>query len=127
MNKPAKLSETELEVMEVMWNQKPPVTVSHLLQIFKEEKGWKTSTLSTLLARLMEKGYLTKTLLGKVNQYTPIITRQQHQNLTTRAFLEDVHRGSVKSFLASLADDELTNQELEELKTWFQQKYEEKP
>ena len=113
--------------MEVMWNQKPPVTVSHLLQIFKEEKGWKTSTLSTLLARLMEKGYLTKTLLGKVNQYTPIITRQQHQNLTILAFLEDVHRGSVKSFLASLADNGLTNQELEELKTWFQQKYEEKP
>ena len=56
-----KLSETEAELMQVIWECDHPVTSSELLRIFAEEKGkqWKGQTISTFLSRLVDKGVLS--------------------------------------------------------------------
>ncbi|MFC7678343.1 BlaI/MecI/CopY family transcriptional regulator [Paenibacillus sp. GCM10028914] len=116
-----RLSETEMEVMEVIWQKSTPVTVSMLLESF-EEKGWKTSTMSTLLKRLIEKGFLTKTLNGKVNYYHTTLTMEQYRKLETQSFLNRLYKGKVKNFITALVnDDEFNQKDIAELKEWFKQ------
>ncbi len=114
-----RLSETELEVMEVIWGVTPPVTVSQLLDIF-ESKGWKTSTVSTILKRLIEKGFLTKSMNGKVNYYDPVLTLDEYKKHETQSLLKRLYNGKVKNFIAALVDDEeLSREDIDELKDWF--------
>jgi len=122
MKKLGRLSETEMEVMEVIWGVAAPVTVAQLLDIFKS-KGWKTSTLSTILKRLIEKGYLTKSMIGKVNYYDPVLTLDEYKKHETQSFLSRLYNGKVKNFIASLVDDdELSRDDIAELKEWFARK-----
>ncbi|GAA0370940.1 BlaI/MecI/CopY family transcriptional regulator [Bacillus horti] len=117
-----KLSETEMEVMEVIWKEGTPVTVSKLLDIF-EDKDWKTSTMSTLLKRLIEKGFLTKTLDGKVNYYHTSVTMEQYRKIETQTFLNRLYNGKVKNFITALVnDDEFSKKDIAELREWFKQK-----
>ena len=118
-----KLSETELEVMLVIWGMAAPVTVSHALEVFAQRRGWKTSTLSTILDRLIEKGFLTKTLKGKANLYTPALTEDAYKEYETRMFLSSMHNGSLKSFIATLANGTgLSTEEVADIRTWFFEK-----
>jgi len=122
MKKLGRLSETEMEVMEVIWGVAASVTVAQLLDIF-ESKGWKTSTLSTILKRLIEKGYLTKSMIGKVNYYDPVLTLDEYKKHETQSFLSRLYNGKVKNFIASLVDDdELSRDDIAELKEWFARK-----
>ncbi|MCC3376337.1 BlaI/MecI/CopY family transcriptional regulator [Cohnella sp. REN36] len=121
-----KLSETELEIMEVIWELSSPVTVARLLEVF-ESKGWKTSTMSTLLNRLIEKGFLVKSMSGKANYYEPALTWQAYQKSETQSFLSRLYKGKVKNFIASLADEnELSQEDLAELKEWFRREEDKK-
>lgn len=122
MKKLGRLSETELEVMEVVWAATSSVTVNQLLDIF-QSKDWKTSTISTLLKRLIEKGFLTKSMEGKVNYYTPIVTLEEYKKIETHSFLKRLYNGKAKNFLAALVDDEeLSSDDIKELKEWFNRK-----
>lgn len=117
-----RLSETEMEVMEVIWELGMPVTVAQLLDLF-DSKGWKTSTVSTILKRLIEKGFLTKSMSGKVNYYDPALTLQEYKKYETKTFLNRLYNGKVKNFIASLVDDEeLSQKDITELKEWFARK-----
>lgn len=122
MKKLGRLSETELEVMEVIWELAAPVTVAQLLDRF-DSKDWKTSTVSTLLKRLIDKGFLTKSMNGKVNFYEPALTWSEYKKYETETFLHRLYNGKVKNFIAALVDnDELSQDDISELKEWFSRK-----
>lgn len=117
-----KLSETEMEVMEVIWDLATPVTVKQLLDIF-DSKDWKTSTVSTILKRLIDKGFLTKSMNGKVNFYEPALTWSEYKKYETQTFLHRLYNGKVKNFIAALVDNnELSQDDIAELKEWFVRK-----
>ena len=117
-----KISESEMEVMRVIWASGGPVTSAQLQSALGAEKAWKATTLLTFLARLCEKGLLTAKRDGKSNVYCPLVTEKEYKRAETRTFLNEVHQGSLKSFIAALADEELSREELAELKEWFEQK-----
>ncbi|MFL1675664.1 BlaI/MecI/CopY family transcriptional regulator [Paenibacillus dendritiformis] len=117
-----RLSETEMEVMEVIWGLETSATVNQIMEIFKN-KDWKTSTLSTILKRLIEKGFLTKSMSGKVNYYNPALTLSEYKKYETQSFISRLYNGKVKNFIATLVDDdELSHEDLAELKDWFARK-----
>jgi len=121
MKKLGRLSETEMEVMQAIWECATPVTVAALLAIFEESKGWKTSTLSTILSRLIDKGYLTKKMEGKVNYYNPTLSAEEFNRHEATSLLTNRYGGNVKNFVAALVDDDaITQEDIRELKQWFQ-------
>ncbi|TDF95448.1 BlaI/MecI/CopY family transcriptional regulator [Paenibacillus piri] len=122
MEKLGRLSETELEIMEVIWKFAEPVTVTQLVEIF-EGRDWKTSTVSTMLKRLIDKGFLTKSMSGKVNYYEPVLSWSEYKKYETQTFLHRLYNGKVKNFIAALVDnDELNQDDIAELKDWFSRK-----
>lgn len=114
-----KLSETEMEVIKQIWELGNPVTVSQLMELFNN-KDWKTSTMSTILKRLIEKGFLTKLMKGKVNYYNTTLTLDEYKKYETKTLLNRLYNGNVKNFIAAMVDDEGFNKkDIDELKNWF--------
>jgi len=112
-----RLAKTEQEVMREVWMMGPPITVARLLEIFAARRGWKISTLSTILDRLVAKNFLSKVMGGKANLYTPLISERDYKERETRAFLESVHQGSVSSFVAALVNNnKITKEELADIR-----------
>jgi len=125
-----KLSETEMEVMQIIWESAHPITSSELLDIFAKKKGkeWKGQTIATFLARLIEKGVLTSTRKhGRTNMYSPCISPEEYHSKEAKSLLEKLYEGSVKNFLATLYDGkELSKDEVTELRRWFAEKVDKK-
>jgi len=120
MNKLGRLSDVEMEVMQTIWGLPSPVTVAQLLNIFEDSKGWKTSTISTMLERIIAKGFLRKELTGKTNYYSVIASLEDYQKQEGRNILSTLYGGSIKNFVAALADGENISQaDVAELREWF--------
>lgn len=123
MREAPSLSGAELSVMQKIWEIGREVTAGELVQALSGERGWKIQTVNTFLTRLMAKGMLTCHKQGTQNHYAIAVTQEQYRAFKTRAFLKEVHGGSMKSFFAALNDQGMVSaQELEELKTWLSQR-----
>ncbi|EHB62769.1 MULTISPECIES: BlaI/MecI/CopY family transcriptional regulator [Paenibacillus] len=124
MNQVQKLSDTEMELMEVIWECTPPVTSTELLALFAERgKEWKAQTISTFLSRLVDKGALTATRHGRTNKYTPRISPEDYKLMETQQVLDGLYQGSVKNLISALYDgDKLSDEDIAELKQWFSEK-----
>jgi predicted transcriptional regulator len=73
MKKVYKTSDSEMEIMKVIWESGAPVTVARLLDIFEDRK-WKAQTMATFLTRLADKGLISINRQTRPNLYTPAIT-----------------------------------------------------
>ena len=119
MKQAQKISDAEMEVMRAIWKAGEPVT-SGQVQEALADKGWKTTTVCTFLARLTAKGLLKTEKAGRGYRYAPQMTEKEYRELETREFLKEVHGGSLKSFFAVLSGgEELTADDIQELKDWL--------
>ena len=119
-----KISETELELMEVIWESNLPITSNELLKSFYDKgKKWKPQTISTFLSRLVEKNFLLASKNGRSNIYTPCISKEDYKLFETQSVLNSIHQGSVKNMLSALYDgDKLSDDDIDELKQWFSER-----
>jgi len=119
-----KISETELELMEVIWECNLPITSNELLSSFNDKgKEWKPQTISTFLSRLVEKNFLVASKNGRSNIYTPRISKEDYKLSETQNVLNNIHQGSVKNMLSALYDgDKLSDDDIDELKQWFSER-----
>jgi len=116
-----RLSETEVLIMNEVWQLGGEVKVSHLLSLFEDSKCWKTSTLSTILNRLIDKGFLTKELSGKANIYRATLTLTEYKNHETKTFMARIHGNNIKSFIAALTEGgiDITGEDIAEIRKWL--------
>lgn len=125
MNKFQKLSDTEMELMLIIWELNKEVTSAELLDIFEKEKGkkWSGQTISTFLSRMIEKCVLTSNKIGRTNYYKAIVTIDEYRQKEAEGILNDMYKGSVKSFLSALYyGKKINKEEINELKEWFSKK-----
>ena len=126
MSKLGRLSEVEMEVMQTIWAMTEPVTVARVQEMFEQKKSWKTSTVATMLERIIAKGFLSKEMRGKVNYYTVTATLNDYRKTEWRNLLSSLFSGSIKSFMAALADEkEISKDELAELRKWLHESFRE--
>lgn len=122
MDRLAKISDAELEVMHVLWNNDNTATSAFIHQQLSQEKAWKLNTVITFLSRLTDKGYVKadKKGRGKPSQYMAVITEEKYKQLETHMLLDVVHKGSVKSLMAALCEEQqMSGEEIQKMKEWF--------
>ena len=113
----AKISASEVEVLEVLWQAAEPLPVGPIRRRLEEEQGWDGSTVKTLLRRLCEKGAV-EAEKREVFYYRPILTRQEYQAWSTSSLIDKVYRGSAKDLVAALVErSQLSAQDLEDLRS----------
>lgn len=114
-----KLSDAELEIMKIIWENPEETTLfSYLMEeLAAQGKPCQKNTLIVLLSRLVGKGYLGATKIGRHNEYTPLISETAYQRAQTQHFIDKVYEGSVKGLVTNLiTGDLLTEEEYEELR-----------
>ena len=113
----AKISGSELEVMEVLWGAGVPLPISAVRSELEEQRGWDGSTIKTLLRRLCEKGAV-EAEKREVFYYRPVISREDYQRWSTRSLIDRVYQGSAGALVASLVrGKQLTEDDLRELRS----------
>ena len=114
------LSESEMEVMRVIWASPSPVTSGEMLERFSA-KGWKIQTVSTFLTRLVEKGALKIEKRGRGNLYSPALTPEEYRRREARSVINTMYGGSMLDFMAAFyGGGHADKLEIEELRRWFE-------
>lgn len=114
------MSESEMQVMRILWDSPEPVISAQVIEQLSHSKQWKPSTVWTFLGRLVEKGYITAKKVGKRSFYSPALSEAQYREAQTKHFLDSVHGGSMQSFFAALSGGTmLSADDLAELKKWL--------
>lgn len=108
-----RLPEAELEIMLIIWDAEDAVSSTYILERFREQRNWALPTLMTVLTRLVKKGYLNCTKIGRNNSYTPVITGEEYYQYEIGLILSKVFKGSFEHMAKSLIDGKcITKDEL---------------
>lgn len=122
MNSFKEVSETELEIIEVLWQEDGPRTFAWLLDHFNDnyEKQWRRQTLSTYLLRLSKKGLVSSQNIGRTSEYRPAMTRNEYEHAKAQSVLNSSYSGSIRNFMTALYDGKsVSPKEMSELKHWL--------
>ena len=112
------ISESELEILGVLWEKGEPMAFGELLKGFNAKTGrdWKKQTLGTFLIRMQYKGQV-EAFGGTRKQYQPCISREKYVKEVSRKFLDKYYEGSFAEMFAALSGgDELDREKTGELK-----------
>lgn len=120
-NKIRRLPDTELEVMQAIWDCVPPVSRADIETKIYDNHPMAETTLQTLLSRLTEKSFLTVQILKRKKYYTPLVSRQEYQISQSKSFFQKVYRGNLSAFANALCEGGLTKEELAELRTLLEE------
>ena len=124
MKKFKEMSETEQEIMEVLW-ESAPKTLTELRDLFANQRGkvWKPQTLATFMYRLEEKELIIWEQRGRARYYSPALTKAEYEGAKAKTLLDTLFKGSLRSFMAALYDgDALSEQDIAEMKEWVESK-----
>ncbi len=100
------LSDTELEIMKIVWGNPEKITLFTYIMdgLAARGKPCQKNTLIVLLSRLM-------------NEYTTLISEEEYRTAQTKNFLDKIYEGSAKGLVSNLImGDLLADEEYEELK-----------
>ena len=110
-----RLPDSELAVMQAVWQCTPPVSRTDLEEMLHSQYPMAQTTLLTLLTRLAEKGFLAVEKQGRSNAYKPLISRDSYLADQSRRFVDQLCGGNISLFASALCDSGLSKEELEEL------------
>jgi predicted transcriptional regulator len=107
----------ELEVIQIIWHNKDPITSSKVLHELQTKRTWGLPTLMTVLARLVEKGYLRCEKRGRNNYYYALIQEDEYKLAESRSLIERLFNNSFKNFASAFySGEKIDKKELAELK-----------
>lgn len=109
------ITESEWKVMEILW-EASPLTLREILIRLDGKTRWSTTTVRTLIVRLMDKGAVEADKSIANFKYAPLIEKEICQKQETRNFLDKVFNGSMGMLVSTLVkESQLSDEEREEL------------
>ena len=114
-----KISESELEVMKLLWQAGDALSVTEIRESLQRTKGWEATTVKTLVSRLVNKGVLRQEKRN-VYYYSPLISEREYNAWATDDLIRRLYNGSARDLVAALVHSEgLTQSDLDELRAMF--------
>ena len=112
-----RISETEWEIMRVVWAQSPVTAADIIDQLSKADPTWHPVTAKTLLNRLVKKGALGSDLDGRAYVYKALVKERDCVNAVSSSFLERVFDGSLSTMVAHFVEHrKLSAKQVKELR-----------
>lgn len=102
MDRDAKLSDAELELMAVLW-ARAPLAASEIIASAPEKRDWSATTVKTMLARLVEKGALKAEPDGRRFLYSPLVEQGAVAAEQAGRLLDRLFGGRLSPLVAQLA------------------------
>lgn len=114
------LGEAELEIMQVIWKSKVPVTSNFILKELQGRRKWQLSTLMTSLSRLEAKGFVDCDRSTGNNLYVSSILENEYKTKESRHFLEKLYDNSIQNMVTTLYGNKaLQSSDIDELRKFL--------
>ena len=109
-----KIFESEYRFCLILWEHEP-VKSSELVNLCKEQLGWKPTTTYTVIKKIEAKGYIKRTDPGFI--CVSLISKKDVCESETQGLIDKLFGGSRKALFSALLEDEkLTQDEIDELR-----------
>ena len=107
-----KIFESEYRFCRILWEHEP-VKSGELVQLCREQLGWKPTTTYTVIRRLSERGVVK----NENAVVSSLISKEQAQASRLDEMVEETFQGSMPAFIAAFSRSrKLTRDEVEQLK-----------
>ena len=117
-----RISETEWEIMRVLWAAAPRSAAEVIEALASKDPSWHPKTIKTFLTRLVNKGALDYRKEGRAYLYIPLVTEKECVDAASESFLDRVFGGSLKPMLAHFVEQKkLSAKEIQDLKKLLDQ------
>lgn len=115
-----KLSDSEFEIMKVLWSQEAPMTSNEILDRVKDRYDWKLAGLMTFLARMVDKGYVYCDRSTRTNYYSAVVSQDEYKFQESETFLEKLYDSSATNLIAHLCKGKkISKKEITELRDYL--------
>lgn len=115
-----KLSDSEFEIMKVLWGRDTPMTSNEILTELKGQYDGKLAALMTFLARMADKGYVSCDRSTRTNYYSALISQKEYQVQESRTLLEKLYDNSATKMIAQLCKtNSISQKEIVELREYL--------
>lgn len=120
-----KLNSTELQIMKYLWKIEKGF-MKEIVEQFPQPAPAYT-TISTLLGRMVDKGYIGFNKMGRDKQYFPVLKKNEYFSVQVKDMVSNFFNNSTSQFASFFTKNaEFTVEELEELQKLIQKKMTEK-
>lgn len=111
-----RIPDAELLVMQTVWDAPATLSIKQIIQKLQENGSqWGTSTIRTLLDRLVKRNYLAVAKQGSERYYAVLVDEQTYLKQVTSGFLSQHYKNSLFRLVSTLADGRLSQEELQNL------------
>lgn len=118
-----KISETEWEVMQVLWASSPLAAEDIIARLAEQDDGWHPKTAKTLLNRLVKKKALGFEKAGRAYLYHPLVNEAECVKAASDSFLDRVFGGSLTPMIAHFVErKKISPEQIRELKRLLNEK-----
>ena len=118
-NLASKITDSELEVMKLLWRAKDALPVTEIREQLQGSNGWEPATIKTLIARLVSKGVVHQEKRN-VYYYSPVITEKDYSSWATKDLITRIYNGKASELIASLVNSNgLSQADIAELREMF--------
>jgi BlaI family transcriptional regulator, penicillinase repressor len=100
-----RISDAELDLMEVLWAAPEALTSAEVAEGLVK-RGWSLATVKTMLSRLVTKGAISHREDGRRFLYSPAIEREAYVGTETKRFVERLFGGRLSPLVARLAEED---------------------
>lgn len=115
-----KISDTEAEIMKVIWSKSKPTTYAEIRSTLSAKFDMGNQSIQTMIKRLVHKNVL-KQEKRDVYYYTALVSEDDYVKSKTMTLLDKVFGGDAKGLLSALVSyNEVTPEDLEDLHRFWQ-------
>lgn len=102
------VSDSELELMKIVWANGGSALYAQIMEeLVGSGRTWQKNTIITLLSRLVEKGLLKTSKIGRRNEYTAVVSESDYQAAQTQTLLDKLYKGNAKGLVSTLIQREM--------------------
>lgn len=99
------ISESEFEVMKIVWKY-APISTNEITEKLLQTTNWSPKTIQTLIKRLVTKGALTYEKQSRVFIYSPLVKESEYIGQESNSFLNRYYNGDITAMLSAYIENE---------------------
>lgn len=99
-----KLTNKEEEIMHILWKLEKAFVKDVLAEIKEDKPHY--NTLSTIIRKLEDKGYVSYNAYGKTHHYFPIVTKEAYRKGFMNVAINNYFNNSYKNMVSFFAKEE---------------------
>ena len=116
------LTETELEMMNVIWKI-GPCSVNQILEVLPPDRALAYTSVSTIVRILEQKKYVFSEKVGRGHIYAAALPKEEYQNKSIHYMVRNVFDGTPASLVRRLlSSDSLSQNDLRDIRNMIDAK-----